>query len=346
MIYCKKCGRPNEDHYRFCLGCGARLEHQKASSPAPKSPSPAEIKPKTQPEPAKSTSLASLSRPMNVGSKPAPESKPAPAPKPAPEPAPPAVEERICTNCGAQVAPGNAFCGKCGTPYKGPTSSKTAMHHPVTPKAELVLIQADGSSGARLPLHNGERVVGRDDDTFKADPFISPVHARFKVDDQGAITVYDEKSLNGVFVRLDAPIPLQHGDTFRVGLELLRYHDAASMAWQPSEDTDATAPQASLPVKNWGRLERIISPEASSHAYMLTGEEISIGRDVGDILFSNDAFVSGRHAAIKLQGDKVVLEDLGSSNGTFIRLREPRQLKHGDTLLIGQQLMMIHIVER
>ena len=81
--------------------------------------------------------------------------------------------------------------------------------------------------------------------------------------------------------------------------------------------------------------------------YHLQKPETIIGREVGDLVFTEDPFLSRRHAAIVIQGSvapgskgprRFSLVDLGSSNGTFLQLREEIRLKNGDHLRIGQQL--------
>jgi pSer/pThr/pTyr-binding forkhead associated (FHA) protein len=80
--------------------------------------------------------------------------------------------------------------------------------------------------------------------------------------------------------------------------------------------------------------------------YHLQKAETIIGREVGDLVFTEDPFLSRRHAAIVIQGvgqsskapRRCSLMDLGSSNGTFLQLREEIRLKNGDHLRIGQQL--------
>jgi pSer/pThr/pTyr-binding forkhead associated (FHA) protein len=49
--------------------------------------------------------------------------------------------------------------------------------------------------------------------------------------------------------------------------------------------------------------------------------------------------MSRRHAAVKRVGARAKLEDLSSSNGTFLRVRGDRELKSGDVLRVGDQLM-------
>jgi predicted component of type VI protein secretion system len=51
--------------------------------------------------------------------------------------------------------------------------------------------------------------------------------------------------------------------------------------------------------------------------------------------------VSGTHARISLHDERVFLTDLGSSNGTFLRLRSERVIATGSYMLMGQQLFRL-----
>ena len=72
----------------------------------------------------------------------------------------------------------------------------------------------------------------------------------------------------------------------------------------------------------WGRISVIVGRDVDGSAFPLFGEAIVLGRERGDILFPEDGYVSGTHARIPLRDDQVYLSDLGSSNGTFLRLRQ------------------------
>ncbi len=66
--------------------------------------------------------------------------------------------------------------------------------------------------------------------------------------------------------------------------------------------------------------------------------DMTIGRhSTCDIVLNNDKSVSGAHARIKTVGRKSTLEDLGSTNGTFIESGRIKQheLRHGETIIIG-----------
>ena len=78
--------------------------------------------------------------------------------------------------------------------------------------------------------------------------------------------------------------------------------------------------------------------------FMLEGDQLNIGRDSTNEITINDAEVSRRHARLTFQGGKYVLEDLGSTNGTFVngqRLAGPRVLKAGEVVSFGEQIVLV-----
>ena len=79
-------------------------------------------------------------------------------------------------------------------------------------------------------------------------------------------------------------------------------------------------------------------------AFTLEGSQITIGRDSTNEIVINDAEISRRHARLTFQGGKYVLEDLGSTNGTFVngqRLAGPRVLKAGEVVSFGEQIVLV-----
>ena len=78
--------------------------------------------------------------------------------------------------------------------------------------------------------------------------------------------------------------------------------------------------------------------------FTLEGDQLNIGRDSTNEITINDAEVSRRHARLTFQGGKYVLEDLGSTNGTFVngqRLAGPRVLKAGEVVSFGEQIVLV-----
>ena len=79
--------------------------------------------------------------------------------------------------------------------------------------------------------------------------------------------------------------------------------------------------------------------------YSLEGDQLTIGRDSSNGVTINDAEVSRKHARLTFQGGKYVLEDLGSTNGTFVngqRLAGPVVLKAGDVVSLGEQIVLMY----
>ena len=79
--------------------------------------------------------------------------------------------------------------------------------------------------------------------------------------------------------------------------------------------------------------------------FPLEGDQLVIGRDASNSIAINDAEISRKHSRLLFQGGKYVLEDLGSTNGTFVngqRLAGPVVLKPGDVVSLGEQIVLMY----
>src|SRR5512141_2555797 len=79
--------------------------------------------------------------------------------------------------------------------------------------------------------------------------------------------------------------------------------------------------------------------------FSLEGDQLIIGRDTSSNIAINDAEISRKHARLTFQGGKYVIEDLGSTNGTFVngqRLASPAVLKSGDVVSLGEQIVLMY----
>jgi hypothetical protein len=90
-----------------------------------------------------------------------------------------------------------------------------------------------------------------------------------------------------------------------------------------------------------GRLIVVSSPtlrEGEEHE--LDSKPLTFGRGPqNDITLSGDDYASARHARIEPRRDGVWVEDIGSTNGTFlngIKLTRPRKLTPGDVVRVGE----------
>ncbi|HJR80046.1 MAG TPA: FHA domain-containing protein [Anaerolineales bacterium] len=90
---------------------------------------------------------------------------------------------------------------------------------------------------------------------------------------------------------------------------------------------------------------KLILSSGSPNEFELSQSEIVIGRDSSADLSIPSPAVSRRHARLIREGTGYALEDLGSSNGTFLngeRLTARRPLKSGDQIRLGQAITLTY----
>ena len=375
MIVCPRCSKENQDHYKFCLGCGAELPRDAAkkefvapvttTDPPPRADRNLQFAATQQGDATALQAAASqlFSNPPSppVPAAPAPAARPAPGPIAAPAPAAAAAAParpasaaatHNCPACGNPVPPDFKFCGTCGhrlTPgvassagaVAAPAPAAVAAPAPVASggkRGKLVLINPDGSEGATYNLEGSPSVVGRSKGApFAMDAYLSPSHATFSFGADGC-TVRDESSLNGVYVKVarDTPVRLQNGDVFRIGQEIIRFEAQPTPA-----RTDGVEPMGSPDPGYIGRICLVTGRQSIGNAHPIPPDGLHIGRERGDVIFPEDGYVSGLHCRLHHDGSSVVLTDVGSSNGTFVRVRGERVVQSGELLLLGQQLFRL-----
>jgi len=347
VITCSKCGKENQDHYKFCLGCGAELPRGSAQAKPFSSNTPPHGVPAMAAPAAPAPAPAAAPAPNAFGQTAAVVPAPRPASQPAPAPAPAAAGGVACPQCG-HVNAGNRFCASCGYNLgalagASPSVPAAAAAAPVAGGAGIILtaLRADGSEAGTFRMPDAPIVsVGRDTGSiFAGDSYLSPRHATFSKRG-GQLFIKDESSLNGVYlkVRPNEPCLLEFGDVFRIGQEIIRFEELKGQGKSPDG-----VERFGSPAKGYiGRLALVIGRDTTGNSFPVPERGVHCGRERGDILFSEDGYVSGLHCRIARGPDgRVYLTDVGSSNGTFVRLRAERAVGGTDILLMGQQLFRI-----
>lgn len=367
MITCPKCAKDNQDHYKFCLGCGAELPRDAAPKPfSPQTPPHGMKSAAAQPAQSSMASTAAVAPPASsfrgAPAQAAPAAAPAPAPvaAPAPSAAPPAASSAaasggptvLCPQCGHVNGTNNLFCGSCGFRLGGPAARPAApvVAEPppvaasaptsATSNVTLTALRADGSEAGTYALPPGNVTVGRDTGgIFAGDSYLSPRHATFRPAGPGKIMVRDEASLNGVYKKLmrDAPVEVRPNCIFRIGQEIVRFEPLTA---QPA-NADGVE-RLGAPSKGYvGRIALVTGRDTTGNAFPVPDSGVHLGRERGDVLFPEDGYVSGLHCRLSWENGRLMLTDLGSSNGTFLRLNEETEVRSGDVLLMGQQLFRV-----
>ncbi len=89
------------------------------------------------------------------------------------------------------------------------------------------------------------------------------------------------------------------------------------------------------------RIEAQISekkPDGSIGKTVPVAKETFIGRENCDLTYPQDMLLSPRHASVSVRDGKLMLKDLNSQNGSFIRQRQDSEISPGDIFLLGREL--------
>ena len=362
MITCPKCSKDNQDHYKFCLGCGAELPRDAAPKP---------FSPQTPPQGMKAAQ-APRSAPLRRWPRQAPASESTVAVTPGARrrarlrprrlrsprrqrPSPCAPRRRRRARCNrraerrgrrrrrdrrsdrrlpavrARERPVEPLLRLVRLPPRRRAAHvprrRPRPRPPVEPAGgamALTALRADGTEAGTFQLPPGGGTVGRETGgIFAGDSYLSPRHATFRVAGPGR-AVGEGRGLaqRRLQEARRARCPSRSGPTtsFASGRR------SSSSSRSPRRPPRPTASSASA------RPARVTSGASRSSSAARRRATPSPSRraactsvaSAGDILFPEDGYVSGLHCRLSWDGQKLFLTDLGSSNGTFVRVARDR----------------------
>ena len=102
------------------------------------------------------------------------------------------------------------------------------------------------------------------------------------------------------------------------------------------------APAPSRRIKQAPRKMVVIEGDALKGKSFPLGDEIIIGRADRCHIVLDDSYVSQVHARVFSKGDVYMVEDMGSTNGTYLnrnRVTSPTEVLRGDRVKIGKTVM-------
>jgi hypothetical protein len=158
---------------------------------------------------------------------------------------------------------------------------------------------------------------------------------------EGRLFVEDLEEGNGVFIRIQSPTELNWGDEFIVGDQLLRLEQNPLPDDEP--DPDPTYFYSSPKWVSSFRVVQILEGGALGACVVARGNALQIGSVMGDLVFSDDPLVGHQHCLVEETAGTVVLTDLDSRSGLFVRVRGEFELVTGDELLIGRTRLAVEI---
>ena len=385
--FCKFCGAPLADAASAAHPAGAEplSAHERLSLPRANGVQ-VPVRPATVPMSAASA----LNYPTPMGAMPVAQAAPTPAPPiaqaPAPTPAPPVAQAAPAPAAPTPPPPrGRSTPPPIPAAYGAATGAPAAHASRAATRGRLVVIAKSGADGPSYPFGDaldvgrleGQIVVGED-------PYLSPRHVRIAWTGS-KLVLRDLASTNGVYIRLvaardmttesagkagrggpandaqvpgEVAVPLRDQDLILVGQQVLRFElvTDGEVGFGPATE-HGTLLFGSPAAPRYARLSQRTVEGVTRDVYYVRKVETVLGRESGDVVFTEDPFLSRRHAAIRVLGRDGVpvapgskpapdgvsfaLVDLGSSNGTFIRIRNELELVPGDHFRVGQQLFRV-----
>ncbi|MFO0736096.1 MAG: FHA domain-containing protein [Labilithrix sp.] len=186
----------------------------------------------------------------------------------------------------------------------------------------------------------GEKaVIGRQGSiTLEAERFCHPREAEINFK-QGRIWLNDLEEGNGVFLRIRQPVELEIGDEFMVGDQVL-------LIERNPEPNDGPGPGPTYFYSSpkWPssfRVVQIFEGGAKGACVVARGTTMQIGSAIGDFVFTADPLVEDQHCLVEEQAGSIVLSDLGSRTGVFVRIKGEQELVSGDEIIVGRTRMAL-----
>ena len=257
-------------------------------------------------------------------------------------------ETERCESCGALYQVGvDLFCARCGNRVGAPGAGAPTAGSPAAAKKrasgpKLSVLNDEGQPYGSIMLDRAGSVIGRGDADIRFDDvYLSPLHARFELRD-GELWVRDLGSRNGTWCYLEGPTRLSDGDVMLIGSQVLRFRRLGYPGPHP-RDSDATRRMGSMvPSADVAVLEQLRADgSVRDTCHLSPARTILIGRESGDWVFPYDPTMSGRHAEIRSEDAEFFVHDAGSRNGVALAVHGDRQLRAGQRVLLGDQVLRV-----
>jgi pSer/pThr/pTyr-binding forkhead associated (FHA) protein len=344
---CPNCMTLNAASFKFCARCGTPLTPS-AAAPPPKVSGWPVPRPDAKAAPASAAKVAPKGGPAAAGAPAAPKSPAAPATANRSAAGAPGARPSSASSAPPTPVPPVAAKAPAGRPAPPPPPKPApAARAAATPpkasapkaRARISAIARDGSRSADYVLTQTEtrvgRAVGDGEVKLDKDQFVAAAHAVLKFEgDQ--LTVQDSGTDNGVFLWFKER-QIESGDELRIGRQRLR------IEWLPEEpETPAEQPLWGSPDPGYvARAVQLLEGGGEGDVFPLKQGENLIGRGSGDVSFPQDGYVSSRHCLVTVADGRIAVKDLGSANGTFVKISGAVPISPGDLLLVGEQILRV-----
>jgi hypothetical protein len=229
-------------------------------------------------------------------------------------------------------------------PQAAPASLQQGKTAPtLKPRFRLNVIRSLTGGPAFYAPPGDAAMIGREGAiSLENERFCHPREAQIRADGEGRMWLMDYEAGNGVFLRIRQPVELEIGDEFMVGDQVLLIERNA----EPN-DGPGPGPTYFYSSPKWPssfRVVQLFEGGAKGACVVARGTTMQIGSAIGDFVFTADPLVEDQHCLVEEQAGSIVLSDLGSRTGVFVRIKGEQQLVSGDEIIVGRTRMMIEAI--
>jgi hypothetical protein len=251
---------------------------------------------------------------------------------------PPRVEvQKLATQKQTRVGADGATGNVAAAPEPAPAPATKAKAH-----FRLNVMRSLGGGPAVYEPVGTEAIIGASGGVqLPGERFCHAREAEIRFRDK-RLWLNDFEAGNGVFLRIKAPVLLEPGDEFIVGDQLLRIE--RNPVPQDGPDPGPTYFYSSPKWLSSFRVVQIFEGGARGACVLARGTTLQIGSSVGDFVFPSDSLVSEQHCLIEEQAGAILLSDLESRTGVFVRIKGEQELVGGDELMVGRTRLSVELL--
>ncbi len=262
-------------------------------------------------------------------SQPPPPMAAAPPPQPLPAPVSPPPPSSQRQPPPSQPQQGASIAKLVGKPVQRDQPARFRLH----------VVRSLGGGPPFYQPNGDAAIIGADGAIALANErFCHPREAQIRWV-KGRIWLVDLEAGNGVFLRVRQPVELEVGDEFMVGDQVL----VIERNPEPN-DGPGPGPTYFYSSPKWPssfRVVQLFEGGAKGACVVARGTTMQIGSAIGDFVFTGDPLVDDQHCLVEEQAGSIVLSDLGSRTGVFVRIKGEQELVHGDEIIVGRTRLQL-----
>lgn len=209
-------------------------------------------------------------------------------------------------------------------------------------RARLHVIRALGDGPTLYEIRDDVTYIGRSGGVpIMGDKFVSPKHVKLSFRN-GKLELEDVSGENGTFLRVRSPVELEFGDVFVAGDQVLRVD-----ANPPPNDGPDNYPTYFYSSPKWPttfRVAQLWEGGLLGQCIVARSNSLQIGRSASDLTFPQDFWLDDAHCLVEDQGGFLMLTDLNTRGGTFVRVKGPTRVGTGDELMVGRTRLRVELL--